>query len=229
MAFEAALDIPTKTTQSGYTLNRLGEFVTLDLEFSETIDDVAEAALTAVQDVDGDGVFETLVVPALAPLFDRLVGLPLALADGTPLGTAVAVDAAAKSVVVTGAPTPAMVGGVVRVRRINHFGIPVDRTADNGRTYRVKLTTQDPAQRERLLTILMTASFNLVSQTLTQAGIAFTPGQLVGALQALAAQGVNLDTFLVEEFQRVEQDRRAGQVALRGVEVEGKAPKAAGA
>ena len=216
MAFETAKDraIPEVTVTAQYEVQRMNDPY-VRVIFNEAVRTFEDSvAVSAGPQAD------ELVVAAWAGRTD-LVGKEVQTPKGETLGM---VDSWNNTTTTVTLSAPVVtVPAEVQIEKYNGFGSVVHKLAPTGRWWAIRIPSTDPVAMQYLQTMLATAHLQAVRAVLDQLGnTTITDLDILGAITALGQQGENLDSYLNEVSQKVEQDRRAGQLPF-GI-IEGKAP-----
>lgn len=202
--------VPRWRTVESYTVDRLGT-AKLRTRFTHTVPqlDSTTAAVTAHGVVTNDQI-DTLTVPGLT---DATPGREV-FSGATYLGTITAVDG--DDLTVTPALDPALVpiGTVVALQSLNAFGQEVCVRAPVGLSYETTLAATTVATTARLQLALGRIHVTAVATVLAAMGQTPDIAAIGAAIDALAAQGVSLDTMIVSELELLEEERRASEIAM---------------
>jgi hypothetical protein len=187
---------------SRYAVHRLGRVPFLAVEYTETVD-LTEPAVRVTEVVNG-----TIVVPAWAERTE-LVGCSLRNGTtGAVLGTILTANTAGITI-----DTPidaSLVGSMVTIPQKNAHGVVAHRLAGQGRVWETRVHMEGPGAA-RAQDMLGTASVTLVAAALSVLGVEnVTTAQIQQAILSLNAGGMNLDSLLTAEGEKLELDRRAG-------------------
>lgn len=134
------------------------------------------------------------------------------------------------------APVTLPTGAPVALVAQTLVGTPAYRRADGGRAWELTLSGGQPDAMTRMTTMLGTAfvvaGSELLSELSATLGATATLGsvtadQVSAAVTALGEKGRNLDGYLAEQGEQLEEDRRAGSLPWLGVM--GNAPEGGGA
>lgn len=217
MAFQLAKDraIPVKTMVSEYTVRRSGRVQTILIKFEEVVCVYEELVSVTL----GSG--NTLTVPAWEDRTD-LVGRMVELENGVELGEVLEVDG--DQITLSGTGLNVAIGKKVTVPEMGPFASVVYEKARQGRTWEVYIPLISTEAVLYAAGLMGTAHFKAVRSVLDQLGnSSITNNQIGAAIQALGAAGTNLDGFLAQAGEKVEQDRQGGNLP-DGVTVIGHAP-----
>src|SRR5690606_26550836 len=97
----------------------------------------------------------------------------------------------------------------------NALNLPVQVPVSPGFRWEVSLDLSDPETMQYVAGKLIGAYYDAVVEVLLKAEISFNPQTILGAVTDLAMSGVNFDTFMVQQIEKIEQDRRDGLLPAR--------------
>jgi hypothetical protein len=213
-----AVETPQQRTCASYKVARLGMHPFMEMVFTETVNDVVALTIVSATDTDDDSKFDTLVVsvtttgPGAADWREEIVGKSLVKSDDSVLGVCESLlgDSVKLVTGIDADPT----GVVLIYTRINGFGEVVARPALGGTSYTRALSAAVPSQFSKMQEVLGTVAFTLVSAVIAQLGLTASPQDIGAALQTLAASGSNLDSFIVQELEALQEAIDNGEVNL---------------
>lgn len=223
-------EAPAFTLVAQYAVGRINEFPSLRVSYDEVVYLAAESAVVVTTaDLDADTRFEVLNIPGFEDRAD-LVGRSLCLADSTFVGTVLSavrveptVGEAYLQVTLTEGVVANLAGEVVSLIATMPIGTLAYRKARAGFGWELLLDGSNPASMARMGLMLGTAYVKALKAGLAALGLtSVTDLQILGAVQALAVAGINLDGILAAEGEQLETDRRSG--AFTAVTVFGNAP-----
>jgi hypothetical protein len=234
---ERTRENPAFTLVSQYTVARLNKFPSVRVTFDEACYLVdLDGEVTEALDLDSDGRAETLRIPTWADVWVE-VGRTLAL-NNKVIGTvahAVTVTPEDSSeeepgdsfmeITLNLAEGPEVVEGqTISLVSVTTVGTLAYRRAKGGMRWELFLDGTDSLAMTRMQVMLGRAYARSARAVLMALGLSeqVTDLQIEAAVQALGAQGINLDGILASEGERLELDRQAG--VPTGVLVLGDAP-----
>jgi hypothetical protein len=244
-----ALDIPTIqdspkfTVLTNYSVGRISQFPTASATFATCAYLTESLALvTLAEDLDNDGVKETLTVPDLGALDPSLMtGHKLCLVDSTVIGTittativvitpevrdstGILITPAVKTAKLTMAGlTEDPTGNKVGVIKTNATGAVCYRKVSSSLEWVIPLSADRPQEMQLMTGMLGSIYFEAVKTFLTAAQITtVTDQQIIDILTSLAQNGINIDSIFANAGERLELSRRAGQIPF--VSILGSAP-----
>lgn len=209
------VEAPEQRTCESYTVRRLGAHPSMNMVFTETVTDVVSMNVVAAVDTDEDGLFDLLSVSLQYPyifLPSDTAGKELLKADNSSFGICASLTGGLRQIILAAGVATDPTGEVLHFSRVNGFGELVARPAVGGKTYTRRLSAEVPEQLTKMQQVLGTVAFNLVLGVLTQLGLSANPLDVVQALQTMAGQGDNLDSFIVRELESLEEDIANGDV-----------------
>lgn len=225
MAFSVSPDreVPDATLVVEYAVNRLGQDANLKVVFAEVVYDTEEpVAVDEFVDADSDGSFEVLVVSGWAGRTD-LLGKEVFDTNKTSLGTVEAFTDT--STLEDGSVVPPQVTlstplasnaplSITLRKHMTGINVPSYRVARGGRRWEVRFGTGFPSGAALVTQLMGAAYFNAARAVLDQFGVSYTQESLVAAL---GATGANIDSFIAEQGEVVEEQRRAGLLPWIGL------------
>lgn len=239
MSFEAPSDRvqPELTTVAVYTVNRLNSLPSFHVHYAETVRSFEKATVTSASESTPGSGFDTLVVEEWAHRTD-LVGRELFDENKNVLATVVDAVTNPEQVDEEGnVTTPAQLvltldtplatdptGSLVLARLYNSLGMPVHELVKGGRTWEIVLEAGTPEVNAKMEQLLDAIMFAALKNGFEEAGIVKTDQEIWAVVQSLAAKGINIDTLITVECEKLEKERRQG--ALTYAEVFGQAPEA---
>jgi hypothetical protein len=202
-------ETPKFTLLTEYAVQRLGAFPSVKLTFEECVYILEPPVeVTATGDEDEDGLVDTLTVPAWVGRED-LLGRTIALADSTTVGVIAEVEQTEDALIVN------LVDGfdgelgteVSLVVPTPGFNSPAYRRSDGGRVRVVCMPGNTMEALTKLMTILARVHVAAVRSVLIALeDTTITDMQILGALQALSAQGITLDGILAAEGELLDEE-----------------------
>jgi hypothetical protein len=233
MAFEIIQDKeqPKFTVLSSYTVERVGEFPICRATFTECVYLTnAFVRAASVDDADGDGATERIIVPQAWNLTaQQLEGQYLTNKNNVILGQIVSAEivnipastddegvvtpAVHEVRLAMNAPqSPSVAGTKVAVIKRMPTGALAYRKAQSGKEWSISLNGAEPAHLARMVTMLGAIYFKAIKSALGVFGVDKTDAEIFAALQTLAYQGINIDGLFAEAGDQLELDRRAGDL-----------------
>lgn len=219
MAFSIAPnnEAPKYTVLSKYEVYRIGAFPSATATFTECVYDLdGPAIVQSATDLDEDGLLETLSIPGLVGV-GGLVGRKLCYADSTEIGriaTAVVSEIApgvsTVTITLVTPPTVDLTGARIGVCKVMPVGTPVYRRARGGKEWSIRLDGANGVAMQRMIQMLGAIYFVAAKSVIVALGVSKTDAEIVGALNALAANLVNIDGIFAAQGETLEQDRRTG-------------------
>lgn len=220
MAFSVANDreTPDATLVVEYAVNRIGRDANLKVVFAEVVFDTEDPIpVDAFEDADADGAFEVLTVSEWKGRTDLIgkevfteakvsLGTITAFADETVLEDSTVVPA--KVTLSAGVATADPLNLTLRTH-MTGIEVPAYRMARGGRRWEARFGTGFADGASLVQQLMGAAYYNAVAVVLIQMGVTFTPQELVAAI---TATGSNIDSFIAEQGEVVEEQRRAGQL-----------------
>jgi hypothetical protein len=88
------------------------------------------------------------------------------------------------------------------------------RPTVGGKSWEIYLDGQDPQAMGQMAQLLGGVYFASAKALFAKLGVSKTDGQILGAIQALGAEGTNIDGFLAQQGELVEGKRQAGQLGF---------------
>lgn len=180
----------------------------------------AEVLITAASQSDGV-LYDTLTVPEWAGRTD-LVGRKV-FRDRQVTGEIVSWDDAATVAVLSGGFELDPTNTGIALQRRNKVNAPSTRPARGHDAYEVRVSMETPEGEDYVKTLMFTAYFEAAKNLLGALGdTTYTDAQIQGAIMALGEDGISIDTFLSNQAEKIEEDRRAGLLPF--AQVSGGAP-----
>lgn len=221
MAFELGENVgqqPEATLLQSYRVERGGRFPLVVLSFAEVSKAWANSTLSVVGvDADEDGLFEALTLEDWDG--QNLVGQKLFDQTKTLIGTVTAMDAATFTLnaPIAVLPTQVWLEAFTSIGTLSWDVVP------GGRQWEIALPMNSPALVNYVGGKLGAALFNAVKAVLALTSASVTDLEILGAIQTLAAQGLNVDSYIAAQGELIELNRRAGTTPV-GISVAGNAP-----
>ena len=219
MAFSIAphVEAPKYTVLSKYEVYRIGQFPTAMATFTECVYELdGPAIVQSATDSNSDGLKDTLVIPGLASV-TSLVGRKLCYADSTEIGkiaTAVVSESSpgvnTVTITLVVAPTVDLTGVKVGACKVMAVGTPVYRRAVGGKEWSIYLDGTKGVAMTRMIQMLGAIYFVAAKTVLVALGVSKTDGEIVAALDALAATQTNIDGIFAAQGENLELERRLG-------------------
>jgi hypothetical protein len=97
----------------------------------------------------------------------------------------------------------------------NILGMVQHRPVRGGRRWELVLSSDDDVQRGRIEQMMGAAMFAAVKAGLEALEVEKTDQEIMGAVMALQAEGVNIDSILASQAESLELDRRAGGIPIQ--------------
>jgi hypothetical protein len=171
--------------------------------YNEVIKDCEPNVVVTELDAQLNGI-----IPAWVGRTD-LVGKELLASDGTVLGTITAFNSTTG--VLEGVELA--VDDIVKLQNISATNSPSWQVLPKATPRQITLNMNDPQQAAYLGEKLFTAYVMAVMAVLEALGDTnYTLLQVQGAIMALSQQGVNVDSFIAQQAEVVEDDRRNGNL-----------------
>jgi hypothetical protein len=216
---EYTREAPVFALVSQYTVGRINQYPSVRVTFDEVVylpemTVIVDEAL----DANADNLFEKLRIAAWADQ-EELVGRELCLKNSTYLGKIVTAEKV----------TPPEDDPYLEITLDNGFALDLSgeeivliakmpvgtnayRRARAGLRWELYLDGSNPMAMTRMTTMLGRVYFKALKAGLMQLGInSVSDAQILMAVQALAAQGINIDGLLAQEGEQLELDRAAGE------------------
>lgn len=220
MAFELGSTAqPEATLVTSYRVDREGVYPHVILAFSE----VSRLLGYETSDITGideneDGIFEALLIPDWHAR-EELIGSPVYDETGSAVGNVSAVEGDVITLDTPLVEVPVSLGAQLRTIT----GSLAWGSVASGRSWELRLPTNSNAVAEFLGAKLGAALFSAVKAVMAVTPVAVSDAEILAAVQTLAAQGWNIDSFIAMQAEEIEKERRAG-LAPTGVVVIGNAP-----
>lgn len=209
-------DLPERTTFAGFHLNRLGQHQVVIAEYQETRDDwLVGPVVATLPDTEPDVTLRDTVQVATCQYVPSLVGADVTRTDtSVVVGTVSAHDTTLGTLTFAAAPGVDLTGVELKVQARNDFGVPVQRVAQDGRAWTLTLYSGEPTQYARLVQMQMEIFIDAVTAGLTALGVSKTAAEIQTAVVGLLQSGVNVESMIATAFERLEQDRQAGNISV---------------
>lgn len=235
--------LPKFVLVSEYTVRRMGKFPSVTVRYTEcSFLKSAPLAALAVEDLDQDGLFETITIADATSLgMGSLVGHIVSDLDDNALTTITATEQVVatpeerdENNVVTRAATYTtkitLAAGLTQAKIDAGFAVvdrmPVGTTAymptPGGRTWEITLYGNNALAMTEMGNLLGGAYFMASKALIAKLGVASTDAEILAAIQALAAEGTNIDGMLGQQGEALEGKRQANQLPF--AQIMGDAP-----
>jgi hypothetical protein len=198
MSIEAPPITPDGTLLSSYQVVRLGLCPAVELTYVN-VRKLWEPSVT-VNSIDASNL------PVVTSWLGRtdLIGREVFTTAEVSLGTITMIDAVTAAV---SGLTGATEGMLIKLQALSVTGSP--GWQEYGSYRQIVLESGSQAAAQYLGEKMGGAFFAAVSAVLAELGdVTYTPQQILGAIVALAARGENIDTYIAQTGELVEQDRR---------------------
>lgn len=223
LATVRSVETPDATLLSSYTIERMGLYPRVLLNYTEVVNILEPGVeVTAAQDLDADEKYEVLTVPAWQGRSD-LVGRVLLAADETALGTIVAFEPIPSNLTLDTGLVANPVGSTVCLQQLSSTGSLGYAPAPRGVRWEIILDMKSTDVFQYLSQRLGGAYFAAVKAALGKLELVASDEQVLAAISALAQEGLNIDSFIAQQGDAVELDRR-NKALPTGVEIAGQAP-----
>ena len=224
--------LPKFSLVSSYSVQRIGKYPSVTVRFQECNYLLTNAlVVTAPTDTNADGLYEQITVQDVTTLgITNPVGHMLSDLNSNMIATVTAseqVEVIPAGQDGAGVPTPAqyrtlltlstgvsdaqIAGSLALVQRM-----PVGTTAyapvNGAGQWEINLFGANAQAMQEMGNLLGGAYFASAKAVLAKLGLTVTDADLMTAIQALAAEGSNLDGFLAQQGEALESKRRAGQL-----------------
>lgn len=230
--------LPKFSLVSEYSVRRVGKFPSVSVRYVEcNYLLTAPLTISAQIDADVDGAYEEITVQDVASLgISNPVGHLVSDLDSNALATIVATEQIVAVPAVMDGPnvlTPAQYAtkltlspGLTEEQMTKPVAIvdrmPVGTNAyqpvTNGRNWETTLFGANQLAMQEMGNLLGGAYFQAAKAILTKLGLTdITDAQILGAVQALGAEGTNLDGFLAQQGEALELKRQNGQLPFASV------------
>lgn len=244
MAALATKILPKFALVSSYTVNRIGKVPNVTVAYQECGYLLGDTlVISASEDVDADGLAEVLTVQDLGTTslvgrlvadkasndvatitaYERVVVTPeTTTTDANGVTTTTPATYASKLTLSAGLTAAALAVPMAVVEKM-----PVGTTAyqplPDGSGWTISLYGGNPQAMQEMGNLLGGAYFQSAKAVIAKLGLTVADADLMSAIQALAAEGTNIDGFLAQQGEAIEQKRQAGNLPYAGVM--GNAPK----
>lgn len=240
-----ATRIPPKfALVSSYTVNRIGKYPMVNVAYMECNYLLGSTlVISASEDLDADGLAEVLTVQdlgtaslvghvladkssndvAVITAFERVEVTPeTTTTDGAGVTVTTPATYAAKLTLSVGLSAAQLAVPMAVVEKMP-VGTNAYANAPDGAQWNISLYGSNPLAMQEMGNLLGGAYFAAAKAIIAQLGLTATDAQILGAIQALAAQGTNLDGFLAQQGEALEAKRQAGTLPFASIM--GVAPK----
>lgn len=209
--------VKTFTVCESYEVRRLGRHFRAEARMAQCDYLTVPLDLVSVIAPANDGSSDTIAVPLLGR---SLLGHIITSGKNDDLATVTAqVEEEGDDVLTLSGPLTAaeLAGPLFFVERMVGVGSIAYTPAPSGRSWRIILDASSPQALQELMTMLGTigVQYGMALAAILETGT--TQQQMLAAVQALAAQGVQVDALYAQQAEGLEAKRRAGQLAFAGV------------
>lgn len=214
---------PEQTLVTSYSVHRQGKYPTVIVTFAEVAKLLGDpiSNVTGV-DLDFDGAFEALDLPDWALTEGETsphIGSILYDGGRQPIGTVTAVEG---SIFYLSSPILSVPSEVcVQARAVT--GSLAWASVTYGHNWEIQLPMEPPLVAQYVGQLLGGALFSSVKAVMTEMGLVFSDLDVLAAVESLALKGINIDTFLATQGEKIEKDRRI-EALPEGINVLGNAP-----
>lgn len=218
MAFELSTTttvVPEATLVVRYTPHRIGVYPIVDIDYAEVARQTETAVVQISNDENNDGIFEKAVLNINV---NELLGAEV-YSSSVCLGVVSALSGSENSIFLTTGSVNEMTGSLLTFKLQAVTNSPAWKVI--GQEYTVRLDGSNDNAMAKIGELLGTAYIQAVMAVVQQASSSLTLEQVQTAIFTLAQQGVNLDTFLAQQAEKLEKDRRAGTVPYASVTFRG--------